>query len=136
MQIRRVALAATSLVFAAVVAGCVTPPSPSTTTSTSTTSTVPAAPTAGCYDNTADPMFADYFYSGTPNVAKNMTYHNSNDGTCSGATNAGIDGTLVLAASAAAADAICISIGGTGTSGTFASQGWTGLGSSAYVCNA
>ena len=48
----------------------------------------PAAPSAGCYDNTVfnDPgdAYADYFYTGARNTAGNMTFHDSSDGTCSG----------------------------------------------------
>ena len=126
--------------MAAVAAACTPPPeSPGTTTSTSTTTTLPELP-AQCVDsvNNGEHPGADHYYTGVPDVAGNMQMHESYDGTCSGPRppHTFFDYTAVFAATYQEAEALCAAAGGTGTSGTWKSQGWVAMGDHAWVCNA
>ncbi len=91
----------------------------------------PPGPPAGCYDSTTGP---DYYYSGVPNVIDNMDYWSSRDGTC---TDVGHDlgsATLVLAGTAAEADAACTAAGLSVSSGRWIDEGYTQLPPTAWMC--
>lgn len=123
----RTGLLALALTASAALSSCVGNPGPPTTTAP------PGEPAAGCYDTTADGT-ADYAYTGVPNVAGNMLYHNSSDGSCSGATIPEYDSTLILATNQATAVGICTELGGTGLGDNWAAAGWLGMPANAYRC--
>ena len=139
----RFAVAATMMaVLTGVAAACIPPPEPPSSTTTTSTSTTTTSTTtlpvlaAQCVDNTPDDRFADYFYTGEPDVVGNMQYHESLDGSCSGLRGPTLDYTAVFAAHYQQAEELCLALGGTGTSGTWKSQGWVAMGDDAWVCNA
>lgn len=93
-----------------------------------------AGPEADCYDSSD--TFADFSYSGVPNVAGNMDYWSSTDGSCTDTTGGDVsNSTLVLAADADAASAICRSIGLGDTLGRWNDFGYTALPANAWLCS-
>ena len=124
---RRVAAVAAMLI-GLVAAGCVpTPPGPTTTsTTTSTTTVVPPWLPAGCYANNSNQwVFGSIEFSGVENQLDNALQHFTGDGSCSDGSPAVV--TIVRAADATSAVAVCNGLGGpdTFTSATnLSSYGW------------
>ncbi len=112
-----------ALMAGTALSSCCPPPPPPDT----------AAPVAGCYDNDTF-IFADYRYTGIPNVLGNMIIHGSSDGSCSGATAPEQNRTLILATSPLAAEEICAELGGT-LNGKWFDAGYRAMpADNAYVC--
>lgn len=119
-HLKRGLLAALAAVAALGAVACAPPPA--------------TGPTAGCYDSSD--TFADFSYSGVPNIADNMDFWSSTDGTCTDATGGDVsNSTMVLAPDADAASAVCRSIGLGDTLGRWNDFGYTALPSNAWLCS-
>lgn len=91
-------------------------------------------PAADCYDSSD--TFADFSYSGVPNVVGNMDFWSSTDGSCTDVTGGDVsNSTLVLAADGDAASAVCRSIGLGDTLGRWNDFGYAGLPANAWLCS-
>lgn len=119
-QPKRCLLAALAVVGALGAVACAPPPT--------------SGPAADCYDSSD--TYADFSYSGVPNVAGNMDYWSSTDGTCTNTAGGDVsNSTLVLAADAGAASATCRSIGLGDTLGRWNEFGYTTLPANAWLCS-
>lgn len=93
-----------------------------------------AGPAVDRYDSSD--TFADFSHSGVPDVAANMDFWSSTDGTCTDATGGVVSNSaLVLATDADAASAICRSIGLGDTLGSWNDFGYTALPANAWLCS-